>query len=77
LRLGKGWKEELSPMRIAEDYVLQYHGIQSLANFAVTVVHEGSEGEVFWKWFRMQVSFISSMINFHTCNVFIDTTLSL
>lgn len=55
LRLGKGWKEEVSPTSIAEEYILQYYGFKSEADFVVTVVHEGNEGEMFWKWFKLQV----------------------
>lgn len=63
LRLGKGWKQEVSPSKIAEEYILQYYGFKTEADFVVTVVHEGSEGEMFWKWFKLQVINLEGVID--------------
>ena len=56
IRLGKDWNEAVTPMKIAQEYLIQYCGLKKDSDFVLTVVHEENEGDVFWKWFKLQVS---------------------
>lgn len=34
---------------------MQYAGLRKQAEFVTTLVQEDHEGEMFWKWFKLQV----------------------
>ena len=42
-------------MKVMEAYIMQNHGFQTTNDFLLTVLHQGSEGEPFWSWFKLQV----------------------
>ncbi len=48
-----------SPVKIAEHYITQYCGLKNENDFATTIVYEGAEGEMFWKWFNLQVRIVT------------------
>ena len=53
--VGTEWKSALSPMSVVRTYLTQYHSRREEVEFVVTIVTGGSEGEIFWKWFAIQV----------------------
>ena len=52
---GKRWKARMLPMDIATTFISQFHSWKSENDFIISLLTEGNEDEVFWKWFDMQV----------------------
>ena len=55
VRQGRQWKAQLPPLDVATNFISQFHSWKSEYDFVISLLTEDSEGEVFWKWFDMQV----------------------
>lgn len=55
IRLGKRWKSGILPSDVAANFISQFHSWKSESDFVISLLSEENEGEVFWKWFDMQV----------------------
>lgn len=43
---------------VAANFISQFHSWKSESDFIVSLHAEGNEGDMFWKWFDMQVYII-------------------
>ncbi len=48
-------KKQFVPSVIVKSYIQQFCGFKTENDFAITVVHEESEGDIFSKWLTIKV----------------------